>query len=369
MECYDGHPFNSLEPDLCKLAFISKVQMICGGVDVESAAQQTLIELPNCPVCLERINESTVGTLVSTSCNHVFHSDCMQKMTDARCPVCRYLMRPTEQGNKCSKCNASDDLWLCLICGHIGCGRYGGKHAYRHFLETGHAYSMDIDSQRVWDYVGDNFVHRLIEISTGTGNSKGSGMKPLGVQSRPRGENEQDLDHEEKIDAVQLEYTHLMNVQLESQRKYFEGLLQQQEIELRKDFDRRMSIDSNQSAKLKQLEKANDTMKKQWEEEQELSAAMRSNRALLEQRYGILQKVTEGRRTNLLELGKKNTVLENTIAAHTNTISKLQETVASLREEARDLMFYMEARDKIDKEVESEEIQGLDVTFSPSKPR
>lgn len=33
----------------------------------------------------------------------------------------------------------------------------------RHFLETQHCYSMQLGSNRVWDYVGDNFVHRLLQ--------------------------------------------------------------------------------------------------------------------------------------------------------------------------------------------------------------
>ena len=31
-------------------------------------------------------------------------------------------------------------------------------------LDTGHSYTMDISqTNRVWDYVGDNFVHRLLQ--------------------------------------------------------------------------------------------------------------------------------------------------------------------------------------------------------------
>ena len=32
-----------------------------------------------------------------------------------------------------------------------------------HFLDTGHTYTMRVGSTRVWDYVGDNFVHRLVQ--------------------------------------------------------------------------------------------------------------------------------------------------------------------------------------------------------------
>lgn len=32
-----------------------------------------------------------------------------------------------------------------------------------HFLETQHCYAMQLGNTRVWDYVGDNFVHRLLQ--------------------------------------------------------------------------------------------------------------------------------------------------------------------------------------------------------------
>lgn len=46
------------------------------------------------------------------------------------------------------------NLWICLICGHIGCGRYVSRHAYKHFEETQHTYAMQLTNHRVWDYAG-----------------------------------------------------------------------------------------------------------------------------------------------------------------------------------------------------------------------
>lgn len=34
---------------------------------------------------------------------------------------------------------------------------------FSHFLETQHCYAMQLGNTRVWDYVGDNFVHRLLQ--------------------------------------------------------------------------------------------------------------------------------------------------------------------------------------------------------------
>lgn len=41
-----------------------------------------LTELPKCTVCLERMDESVNGVL-TTLCNHSFHSQCLQRWEDA----------------------------------------------------------------------------------------------------------------------------------------------------------------------------------------------------------------------------------------------------------------------------------------------
>ena len=41
------------------------------------------------------------------------------------------------------------DLWICLICGHVGCGRGTAKHAVDHWQQSGHCYSLELESQRV----------------------------------------------------------------------------------------------------------------------------------------------------------------------------------------------------------------------------
>lgn len=35
-----------------------------------------------------------------------------------------------------------------------------------HFEETGHTFAYELESQRVWDYAGDQYVHRLIQSKT-----------------------------------------------------------------------------------------------------------------------------------------------------------------------------------------------------------
>jgi BRCA1-associated protein len=64
-------------------------------------------------------------------------------------------------------CGATENLWLCLVCGTVGCGRYAGAHAVRHFEETAHSFALDVATRRVWDYIEDDYVHRVVQNKTG----------------------------------------------------------------------------------------------------------------------------------------------------------------------------------------------------------
>lgn len=206
-----------------------------------------LIELPTCPVCLERMDDTT--GLMTILCQHVFHCTCLQTWKGSGCPVCRATnpnllgsstdpsqeplhpdnpyAQPFGQGisNLCSVCDCPDDLWICLICGNVGCGRYKEGHAKKHWQSTAHSFSLELETQHIWDYAGDMWVHRLIR-------EKGEG-KVVELPSRGRqsggGENstaqDEDVVPRAKLDNIGLEYTNLLNTQLETQRIYFEEKL------------------------------------------------------------------------------------------------------------------------------------------------
>jgi BRCA1-associated protein len=120
-------------------------------------------EIPNCPVCLERM-DATVSGVLTLTCNHSFHCKCLSRWKDSSCPVCRYASGIVdEETTLCMACGSDGtgedgSLWMCIICGHVGCGRYSGGHAHAHFEASKHAYSMNLRTQRVWDYVGDGSV-------------------------------------------------------------------------------------------------------------------------------------------------------------------------------------------------------------------
>src|SRR3569833_2452328 len=257
---FDGKVFNSMEAEICHVTFIKSItverprkprghlpESSTGGGIISNSMKPfppptpNLTELPTCTVCLERMDD-TAG-LMTILCQHVFHCTCLQTWKGQGCPVCRATnpslatspsasdpyaydpsnpySRPFGNGvsNLCSVCDCADDLWICLICGNVGCGRYKGGHAKEHWKETAHSFSLELEKQHVWDYAGDMWVHRLIR-------SKGDGkVVELPSRSMRDGGHGEDVVPRAKLESIGMEYTHLLTSQLESQRVYFEEMV------------------------------------------------------------------------------------------------------------------------------------------------
>ena len=98
---------------------------------------------------------------------------------------------------------------------------------------------MDMDTQRVWDYASDGYVHRIVQNKA---DGKLVQLDPGSIVYEPTDEddpasiqytngnsgNGDDFDDyvpRSKLTNVGLEYTHLLTSQLDSQRTYFESLL------------------------------------------------------------------------------------------------------------------------------------------------
>ncbi|KAF2434408.1 zf-UBP-domain-containing protein [Tothia fuscella] len=276
---WNGKLFNSMEPEFCHVVFVQSITFqssdnsqqpssfpdmnndpfnpmsqlpantptsattessaVSAALTTKPFAPPTpnLVELPTCPVCLERMDETT--GLLTILCQHVFHCACLEKWKGSGCPVCRYTQHNSASGtgrllshndteNVCSVCSADQNLWICLICGNVGCGRYDSAHAFAHYESTSHSYAMDVTTQHVWDYAGDGYVHRLIQNKSDgqlvdlpaawASNGKGvsGGMAAMGADMVPR----------EKMETMGAEYTYLLQSQLENQRSYFEEQLE-----------------------------------------------------------------------------------------------------------------------------------------------
>uniref|UniRef100_A0ACD5UVB6 Uncharacterized protein n=1 Tax=Avena sativa TaxID=4498 RepID=A0ACD5UVB6_AVESA len=219
----NGWRFSSSEVEVCHALFIVAVQHT-SSAEIAVIPPVGSTELPTCPVCIERLDQDISG-IVATNCDHSFQCSCVSMWVSSSCPVCQFCQKQSETPTNptCSVCQTSENLWICVICGFVGCGRYKEGHSIRHWKGTQHCYSLDLETQRVWDYVGDSYVHRL--------NHSKSDAKHAKFRSKCEysGDNcDSDMGgvmFSSKTDTIVDEYNRLLASQLETQREYYEALL------------------------------------------------------------------------------------------------------------------------------------------------
>lgn len=188
--------------------------------------KKDMYELPLCPVCLERMEEGITG-LINNECRHTHQCDCIGKWGKSVCPICLYSYKPNMNSKSsssvvisptkmyhCFECQSNESLWICLICGNIGCGRYQEAHAYDHYRQTNHLFALEIESQHIWDYVTDGYVHRLIQQTDG------------GFVELPELTGKVIPEDNLKLEQASLEYSYMLTSQLDSQRMYYEEQLE-----------------------------------------------------------------------------------------------------------------------------------------------
>lgn len=89
------------------------------------------------------------------------------------------------------------DTWVCLVCGFIGCGSRGMNHSQRHYQDHLHAYAMNTETKRVWDYAGEGYVHRLILSRPDNAESTSGNeltISPLSLTHQSSGESKGEPD-------------------------------------------------------------------------------------------------------------------------------------------------------------------------------
>lgn len=443
---FNGQPFNAMDPEeICQVVYVTSVSVSKQSTlpltyptlsnsdpwPLRSAATPLALgqELPTCPVCLERMDSSVTG-LMTISCQHTFHCSCLSKWGESRCPVCRYSQstqratpsspsRRPRPGSKlggdsddseseehelslCALCETQQDLWVCLICASVGCGRYKQGHAHQHFDETGHLYSLELETQRVWDYAGDGYVHRLIqnkadgklvelpsassaaatpERSRRLPHSDSSSATPLrggatahvdldsasGARSSLAGlrggepASGSSIAANEKIEAIGLEYSYLLTSQLESQRHFYEEKLDDVQVQLSAVLDKVAALSSKASlvdsltAQSVELKRDNETLKRDKEK-----ADKRADKALeiarrFESEVSAERSISKGLMTRLEKIQTNN--------------HSLDAKIADLTEQVSDLMFFVQAREKVDQEGGEAQGGQLEIASPPPKSR
>mmetsp|Transcript_8453 Transcript_8453/g.26349 ORF Transcript_8453/g.26349 Transcript_8453/m.26349 type:complete len:564 (+) Transcript_8453:122-1813(+) len=136
-------------------------------------------------------------------------------------------------GRCCTSCGDSDALWCCLVCGHIGCGRYSNEHAKTHFNLSGHSLSIEVATRRIWDYAQDAYVHRLRTWSSmfhvgwcrstlyQYRSDKTSAKGPLGMLGTHR---DRQSAMQTKLAELAMHYEGILETQLATQSRHYEQL-------------------------------------------------------------------------------------------------------------------------------------------------
>jgi BRCA1-associated protein len=274
-----GVRFSPVDVEVAIVLPISTVHYVGGAAGSGSILQPSALpeplpllpkgwgaHLPTCAVCLTRLEPSVTGA-VTRACTHASHCMCLAQSCSAGCRVCQIveharrnaataLASPVRDPGSgvatgrdemalpaCAACAERQGLWLCLVCGTLGCGRYASMHAHAHYLHTGHSLALDLSTQRVWDYESDRFVHRLmamaadeaddelfeLELPDGAlgGAAAGDGGVATDADDGPRAAAAAAAataaaDSGAKLDGVLREYSLLLTGQLDAQRAFLE---------------------------------------------------------------------------------------------------------------------------------------------------
>jgi BRCA1-associated protein len=247
-----------------------------GSQESSSSARQPTSsnEDYNCAVCLEHMDLDLHGgarpSILTTVCNHSFHMDCLLQWQDSPCPVCRYDHSGLNEAlSQCHICSTTEHNYVCLICGVISCGggpsrplaarggsghdchgddldqcrsddtaetlpNYPGlsvSHARQHYTETLHAYALDTETQHVFDFAGGGYVHRLLQnkddgkiVEVNDPHNTTSQERSLSPGLSEVQENE--VLHR-KLEGFASQYYTLLKSQLEQQRIFYEGRLEE----------------------------------------------------------------------------------------------------------------------------------------------
>ncbi|KAJ2779627.1 hypothetical protein GGI15_003818 [Coemansia interrupta] len=365
---FDGRTFSPLEPEVCTVGRVHGARMPgrpAGhlGHPLEAFRVEGG---ENCAVCLEPLE----GPLLTIMCRHTFHAGCLGRWGDGACPVCRGrqtaafvdheavrgldgLAEPPAGDSQCQECGRADDLWICLVCGTVGCGRYASGHAKDHFARTAHPYAMKIDSKAVWDYAGDGYVHRVLQ-------SAGDG-KLVALESSSDAPEKQ---------ADEAEQGALLEAKLASLRDHHAEEMLRQAHELHAQHDRRMA------AARQAHERAIEALQREWAAERSAleTAAARARRLAedaqrrLEDRAASAQALAEDMRRRLEEEREISRLLVERQEEAAERERRALARVDELAEHVRDLTFFISTQERLAKEGDAAELQGASIVAPPPPP-
>ncbi|CAM9805340.1 unnamed protein product [Chrysoparadoxa australica] len=295
------------------------------------------------------------------------------------CKVCRSLrtgeMHDVDMFNMhCQACHIAHNLWVCMVCGHIGCGRYSSEHAKGHYASTHHTFSLELATGRIWDYESDLYAHRVLrgadgrpsniphphdfgeELQVGLPSVLGRKGLELDGADDVKGFNKEGLTAGEverrKMRSVAREYDLLVALQLEEQQRYFEEQMAKMIAEVAEQRANEEAFTEEERAEVAvmkesigDLERRLEELMGQLREEQEsVRVVMARNQELSRRQQGCKQQVAEARSEAKRLKGQCDS------------------QVAELEQQVSDLSFYLKAQSQVET-GSKKELQGGQVVM------
>jgi hypothetical protein len=273
---------------------------------------------------------------------------------------------------RCGSCGMQQTLWVCLTCGFLGCGRYSNKHAAQHFLDSGHAFSLELATLRIWDYVTGGFVQRtdLLECPSSwpllqpwiappmsSPFLRGGGSSDI-VMVPPHSSDDLSEKTPKKATMVGEEYEVLLQSALEDQAQHYEGEISQLRAQLTEQHVDRSVMTAAEAAIVDELQTdiANlqveiDQVSRQLLEAQSQEAEYRATSTRLLRQQQVTQ--------DLVHKLEAEVAHEREVGHH--HIEELEQQIADLQANQR-------MRDQFthDAELQQAQIWGLSTTTTPT---
>lgn len=227
----------------------------------------------------------------------------------------------------------------------------------------------------MWDYAGDGYVHRLIQNKAdgklvelpSAASSMGTNPRDSGLGPGPS-----DTLTAEKIEAIGIEYSYLLTSQLDSQRSYYE----EQTIELKNQVNELRGLVDRLSREFEKERAASKNLEEERKKEEDARIAeVMKDKARAESRA---DKMTQLARKLEKELREERAVSEGLMDNLGKTKEKVERSgkekqeydskILELEDQLRDVMFFLEAKTKIEQGdgLEAEAAGGtLEVSVPP----
>lgn len=141
---------------------ISKVAIgKSGGIDCDADRYETQVSVycHSCNVTLDKSNPKVASMVDSVMLAQSAFEQNQVGEWEMEFKPCEHTLMLDQSGSQripdkslahCQECDLKSNLWLCMTCGHLGCGRQnydgtgGNGHGLEHFQTTGHCVNVKI---------------------------------------------------------------------------------------------------------------------------------------------------------------------------------------------------------------------------------